>query len=208
MKELQKCTSNHEIAYGYLKEDLENEAFKIFTELGKESEEMCRISDELSKKCMEESTKVNALGNETLKEKVATEANKDKTDKLVKQSGDEKTYQEQIRDESVKNVDEKEKELSGISNDIENLIRDKKELSKKTQNELQQKRQNIKKEKAELKSKYEDDKREILNKTKKCQLQFESALLSNKEFYEKKLQEMELAYKQKKFLLKMIIKMS
>ena len=43
------------IAYGYLMENLEDEAFKIFTQIGKESEEMCRVSDELSKKCTEES---------------------------------------------------------------------------------------------------------------------------------------------------------
>ena len=185
------------IAYGYLKENLEGEAFKIFTQIGEKSEEMCRISDDLSKKCMEESTKVNALGNETLKEKVATEANNDKAGKLVKQSREEKIYQEQIRDESVKNVDEKEKESKGTLIDVKKLIQDKKELSRKTQNMLQHERQSVKKQKAELKLSYENDDREILKEVKKCQQKFESALLSNKESYEQELYEIESTYKQK-----------
>ena len=185
------------IAYGYLKDNLEAEAFKIFTKLKKKSEEMSKISNKLSTKCLEESEKVNELGNKTLKEKVATEADKEETDKLAKKSRDEKTYQEQVRDESVKNIDEKEEEIKGIVNDEKKLFQEKKELSKKTQNLLHQERQNIKRQNAELKSKYEDDDREILNEVKRYQMKFESALLSNKESYGQELHDIESTYEQK-----------
>ena len=185
------------VAYGYLNENLEVEAFKIFTQIGEQSKEMCRISDELSQKCKEELTKVKNLRNETLKEKVATEADKEETDKLAKKSRDEKTYQEQVRDESVKNIDEKEEEIKGIVNDEKKLFQEKKELSKKTQNLLHQERQNIKRQNAELKSKYEDDDREILNEVKRYQMKFESALLSNKESYGQELHDIESTYEQK-----------
>ena len=185
------------IAYGYLKENLEGEAFKMFTQIGEKSEEMCKISEALSDRCMKESTKVKNLGYETLKEKEATEAQKNKTDKLVKQSRDEKTYQEQIKVKSVEKADKKEKEIKDTSKDIEKAHQDKKDLIKKTQNRLQHEHKNIVNEKAELKSKYEDDDKEILNEVKKCQLKFESALLSNKKSYEQELQEIESAYKQK-----------
>ena len=63
-------------AYGFLKENLEEQAISMFKEIQQSSEKMCEISELLSEKCKMQSTVVNKLGNETLQEKANTTAQK------------------------------------------------------------------------------------------------------------------------------------
>ena len=81
------------VAYDYLKDNLEAEAFKTFYQIQKLSEEMHKISESLSTKCNKESENVNNLENETLKKKETTITDKEETDRLAKVNSAEKEYE-------------------------------------------------------------------------------------------------------------------
>ena len=176
------------IGYGYLKNNLEAEAYKIFNQMQKKFEEMRKISESLSKKCMDESTNVNNLGNETLEKKAATEADKEETDRLAKLSTVEKEYEEKALEESKKEeVTEKKKEAPVALDNEKKVFEEKKLLADKTEKKLQCEHQNNQKDKEDLKSTYDANDGKITNEIKESQLKFEKALLSNKESYEQSL---------------------
>lgn len=184
-------------AYTYLKHNKVAEAFRMFDQIKTDSEEMCKISDALSKKCIKESTEINDLRVSTSKEKETIKAQKENTDKLASQNRVEKTYQEEIKKDSDKKVDKKEQEVAVISDNEEKIMKKKEKLREKTEYKLSIECQNLKKDQAALKSKYDADDSKITTEMKNSEVKFENGLLANEETYKLKLEEVDAIFKEK-----------
>ena len=174
-------------AYGFLKENLEEQAISMFREIQQSSEKMCEISKLLSEKCKMQSTEVNKLGNETLQEKAHTTAQKEETDRDAHQKTAEKEYQKIIITDIDKKVDEKKKKVADAIQDEKEGLDKINKLTEEAQEKLKHERHNVEKIKAELKSKFDTDYAKILDEIKMNQKKYEDTLLSNKETYEKTL---------------------
>ena len=179
-----------ETAYGYLKENLEEEAFSLLEQVQESSEEMYKITEELSKKCKEESKNVNELSNETLKEKEATEKQKEETDKLVIKHKLQQKIHEKIITDSSKRVVKMEKQAEETSINEKKVFEEKKKLANETEVKLQTKRESVKQDKINLKLQYDTADSNIEDKKRESQNKYEQALLSNKNLYEEKLEEL------------------
>ena len=184
-------------AYGFLKENLEGEALNMFNQIQKNSEKMYDISNALSEKCKSQSVQVHELGDETLKEKTITEAQKDETDKLITKTKIEKVVEEESIKHSTEETDKKEVEVAATKDDEKKVFERKRELAKQVEEKLQLERQNTKQRKQELKSEYEVANNSITDEIRKHQQKFEAALISNKNSFEKQLQELDEALKER-----------
>ena len=179
-----------ETAYGYLKENLEEEAFSMLNQVQESSEKMYKITEDLSEKCKEESKNVNKLSDETLKEKAATEKNKEETDKLVKKHELEQTIHEKIITDSDERVLKMEKQAEETSIDEKNVLKEKRTLANETEIKLQTEREIVKEKKSKLKSEYDTADSNIEAKKRESHNKYENALLSNIDSYEKKLEKL------------------
>ena len=185
------------LAYGYLKSNMEGEAIKMFNQIQKKSEEMQRASEALSKRCMEESTKVNNLGIKTLREKRTSEKEKEDSDKSASTNRVEKTHEEKLMEDCTTTINKTERMVEVALDAEKRLFEDKKKLREEIEKKLELERQNVKKEKAELKSNYDANESKITNETEESQLKFKNNLLANKKLYEQTLQELDAAAKEK-----------
>ena len=190
-----RALQSMQTAYAFLKENLEREALNMFKDIQKDAEKMFEKSNELSDKCKTQSKSVNELGNKTSKEKKATEEQKIETDNLINKSKIEEKHQKEIIENSIDQVDKKEKNAAVTSNDEKEVFKRKDELAKQFEEKKQSKNEDIKQRKAQLKLKFDDDNSKVTSAMAKSQEKFENTVLADKKQYNKTLKELDKTLK-------------
>ena len=186
-----------EMAYGFLKEDLEEETLSMFKQIHESSVKMHKIANELSDKCKTQSDKVGEVGEETLKEKEATEIKKKEADLLIDQSEIVEKHQKEIMQASLEQTDRKEKVVSDALDNKKEVFKAKTKLAKEFKEKKESKSQDVKQRKAEVKYKYDADCNEITRKIRETQQEYEKVLTSGRDAYNTKLKELDTELKNK-----------
>ena len=168
---LQKCKQHN----GYLKDGLEEQAFKMLSQIQKKSEEMCEILENLTKNA-KMNLKLLINWEQKLKKQRMLLKQKIETDKQVSKNKLSKDFHEKEIKESNEEVDKKKDITANTSDDEKNCVKKEKKIQKKSSKKNLKLRTKL--HKAKLTSDYDRTSEDIEYKLKNLQHRFEKILLS------------------------------